>query len=107
MLRFGRIARIARFALAAILLLAGQAALVHPVSHVDEAGALVHAGHGHDRSGEELCGALDALTACVPGAAPLVVAAPSIDEVVAAPAPRAPRRAESPPFLSQGPPTLL
>lgn len=98
--------RFARLALAAILLLAGQAALVHPVEHVDERGALVHTGHDQERSGEELCDALQALTACVAGA-PRIVLAAVVEETFAAPAPRAPRLAEPPPFLSQGPPPLL
>jgi hypothetical protein len=84
--------RFARLALAAVLLAAWQAALQHEVEHADpshEAGLL--------------CGALDALTACAAPAQP-GFAAPASDYESPTYPPRAPRLAEAPPFLSQGPP---
>ena len=67
------IARALRVLLAVALLAAWQNALVHPVEHVDEAGALVHLadGHGGDQrgghAGNPLCDAVAALAACVAG----------------------------------------
>lgn len=102
----GVVRSLARIFLAAALLLAGQAALVHPLEHVDDHGALVHSGEQHERTGGELCDALQALTACVPDA-PRRLAVPEVFDVPAVPVERAPRVAEAPPFLSQGPPQLL
>ena len=103
------IARLARLLLIVALLAGWQAALLHPIKHVDERGALVHLGDADGKHGTakgELCDVLSTLTA---GAA--VVLAVFDYEDSTGPvsfAPRfEPRRAQAPPFLSQGPPTLL
>jgi hypothetical protein len=58
---------LARLLLVVALLAGWQAALLHPLEHVDGQGELVHAGHEEgspaDRA-ENLCDALAALTAC-------------------------------------------
>jgi hypothetical protein len=106
--------RLARLALAAVLLVAWQAALQHPIEHVDGLGELVHvhSGHAHDegRSDEpdtgSLCDLLAALTACAAQAA--VALAGSFSGFKAPEYPvSAPRLAEAPPFLSQGPPASV
>jgi hypothetical protein len=102
------LSRLARLALAAVLLAAWQAALEHPVEHVDELGELVHGhdGHAHDSEPGALCDLLAALTACAPAAPPVLpepfcaYASPSYPE-------SAPRAAEAPPFFSQGPPASV
>ena len=100
---------VARLLLVVVLLAGWQSALVHPIEHVDELGALVHVG---DRDGDhgsakgELCDVLSALTAC----ASIALAVFSFEELRApiSVKPRfEPRRAQAPPFLSQGPPALL
>jgi hypothetical protein len=102
-------AALARILLALVLLAGWQAALVHPLEHVDEHGHLVHAGDGHgDKSdpAAKLCDALSALTACAASDAAVAVVAFSQENgftVVA----RVLRKADPPPFLSQGPPALL
>ena len=98
-------ARLARLALAAAFVLAGQAALLHPLQHVDQQGSLVHV-PGKDKTPGKLCDTLAALTACVPDAPQLFAAAESVGTLPIAYL-RVPRLAEAPPFLSQGPPTLL
>ena len=100
------IARLARVALAFALLAGWQAALLHPLEHVDSHGALVHAGQDHQKTPGELCDQLNALTACAPAAAVALAVAEVFQEF---PLQRsgAPRVAEALPFLSQGPPTLL
>ena len=87
------LARLARVLFAVALVAVWQAAIEHPIEHLDvshEAGVL--------------CDTVDALTACAPGA-PASLATPvqpsGLVGVVAAAAPLA---AEAPPFLSQGPP---
>lgn len=104
---------LARLALLVALIAGWQMALVHPLTHVDEHGHWVHVDDGHAPRGDsssdpsaKLCDALSALTACAPGKA--------VDALLAAAASRQfrfaaerLRRAEPPPFLSQGPPALL
>jgi hypothetical protein len=100
---------IARLLLVFVLLAGWQAALVHPIQHVDSCGALVHLG---DRDGDhgsakgELCDILSALAACAtPAFAFFRVETP---HTVVPVEPRFTRRqAQAPPFLSQGPPPLL
>jgi hypothetical protein len=104
-------ARLGRLLLVLALLAGWQAALEHPIKHVDESGAFVHRHDGHSRDGGSgdsapgtLCDAFAALTACAPDAAcPLVASAPA-QSLVKQSGERAPRAAEAPPFLSQGPP---
>ena len=97
----------------AIALLAGwQAALEHPVRHVDELGEFVHLhdGHSHDDGDSEgsqggtLCDALAALTACAADAPQPLIASRQCEYSVASWNEAAPRVADAPPFLSQGPP---
>lgn len=104
---------LARLFLVVVLLASWQAALVHPLEHVDEHGRWVHVDDGRERHdgspsdpSAKLCDALSALTACAPGKA--------LDALLAAAASRQfhfaaerMRRADPPPFLSQGPPALL
>ena len=100
---------IARLLLIAALLAGWQAALVHPIEHVDGLGALVHLGEKdseHGSSSGELCDVLAALTACAASSSPFISPAPPAAPAVAAPR-FEPRRAQAPPFLSQGPPAAL
>ncbi len=114
------LARLARAALAFALLVAGQAALLHPLEHVDRHGHFVHLGgaDGGDARGEnerqdgpfnpsdKLGDSLAALTACVPDA-PRVFAVANQVDLLPIRRQLVPRTAEAPPFLSQGPPALL
>jgi hypothetical protein len=101
---------LARLVLAAALLAAWQSALVHPLKHVDELGGFVHLADGHEHGKKSnpsgLCDVLAALSACASGATNVFAAVSSVQEV-----PHhfhsAPRAAEAPPFLSQGPPVVL
>jgi hypothetical protein len=100
-------ARLARVLFLVVLLAGWQAALQHPIEHVDELGAFVHLhdGHSPDQGSDAglLCDALAALTACAPDA--LVFSGTcSPDHAVQSHPTGAPRMAEAPPFLSQGPP---
>ncbi|HEY1289093.1 MAG TPA: hypothetical protein VGF58_12260 [Burkholderiales bacterium] len=93
------------------MLLAGwQAALQHPIQHVDSKGGLVHVGDGHSGKkspdGSKLCDALAALTACA-AHSPTLFESPAEDRHVFRFYTFRPRTAEAPPFLSQGPPALL
>ena len=106
--------RLARLALAAVLLAAWQAALQHPIEHVDRLGEFVHvhSGHAHDDGHSDepdarpLCDLLAALTACAAQAG--IAFAGSLSEYKAPEYPvSAPRLAEAPPFLSQGPPASV
>jgi hypothetical protein len=102
--------RLARVALAVVLLAAWQAALQHPIEHVDELGELVHVHGGHSHEDERetgsLCDLLAALTACAAQAG--IAVAVSFTEYQAPEYPvSAPRVAEAPPFLSQGPPASV
>jgi len=97
---------IARLALVAAFVLVGQAALLHPITHVDPQGTLVHV-PGKDKAPGKLCDALSALTVCVPDASPANLSNfGSTARPLVLPQ-SAPRLAEAPPFLSQGPPALL
>jgi hypothetical protein len=94
-----------------LALLAGwQSALVHPLTHVDKNGDYVHLTDGQpkpkksDSSG--LCDVLAALAACAPSVAAVFIPvsdSQAVFNLLAA----APRLAEPPPFLSQGPPLVL
>ncbi|HEX9397469.1 MAG TPA: hypothetical protein VF943_12115 [Burkholderiales bacterium] len=97
---------IARLALAAAFVLAGQAALLHPLTHVDQKGSLVHV-PGKDKTPGKLCDALAALAACAPDATPQAFVVLEFTESFPVAYLRVPRPAEPPPFLSQGPPALL
>jgi hypothetical protein len=113
-------ARLWRVFLAVALLAVGQSALLHPLEHVDEHGHFVHlvAAPGSDARGEnerhddpdnpsdKLGDTLAALTACAPDAQLAFCASSSSYEAPSYPL-DAPRVAEAPPFLSQGPPALL
>ena len=100
---------LARLLLSVALLAAWQGALVHPLVHVDEQGGFVHLddGQGHDKksTASGLCDVIDALAAVV-GAAPKAFVADVVSHVVLLRSSSAPRAAEAPPFLSQGPPKL-
>jgi hypothetical protein len=103
-------ARLARLFLIVALLAGWQAALLHPLQHVNGQGGLVHASGGQsgktDSDSSRLCDALAALTACAPVAPPafkLAVADQRVERV----AEFEPRAAEAPPFLAQGPPAPL
>ena|SRR5688572_30202211 len=104
---------LARLLLVLALLAGWQAALVHPLEHVDEHGRLVHAGDGREDGGDAssdpsatLCDALSALTACAVHAG-LAVAALAVERRHFSFLAGRLRRADPPPFLSQGPPALL
>jgi hypothetical protein len=98
------LARLARVFLAVSLLAAWQSALQHTVEHVDELGGFVHLRGGHSEEGAELrCDVLAALTACAAQSAVALGPACSEHEAPAFPF-SAPRLAQRPPFLSQGPP---
>lgn len=83
-------ARLARVLFVVVLLAGWQAALEHPIEHAS-----------HEETG--LCHALDALTACTGGAQAVFPHNHANHESPYYPLP-APRVAEAPPFLSQGPP---
>ena len=99
------LARLARVLLVAALLAGWQAALLHPLQHLDEAGRFVHLGEDHS-GGSDLCDKLAALTACAASAPQCFAAlAPSSHSL---PSPKAQQcAAEAPPFFAQGPPALL
>jgi hypothetical protein len=90
-----------------VAVLAGwQAALQHPIEHVDELGELVHLHSGESHDEGSLCDALAALTAC---AAQTMVfsGAHSADYEVPSHSFGVLRIAQPPPFLSQGPTASL
>lgn len=98
---------LARLLLAVALLAGWQAALQHPIEHVDELGELVHVHSGHSDEGSDagpLCDLLTSLTACAPDAANVAVLAEGFEQRLQLEPENAPRAAEAPPFLSQGPP---
>jgi hypothetical protein len=101
---------LARLLLAAVLLAGWQAALQHPVQHLDSKGGLVHLGDGHSGKrtpdGSKLCDALAALTACA-AHSPALFESPATDHHAFCFSASRPRAAEAPPFLAQGPPVLL
>ena len=105
------LARLARVLLAVALLAAWQAALQHPIEHVDELGELVHVhsghSHGEDSDAGPLCDLLASLTACAPDAANVAVVAEAFEQRLQPEPETAPRAAEAPPFLSQGPPASV
>jgi hypothetical protein len=93
-----------------LALLAGwQAALQHPIVHVDSLGGFVHLHDGDSKSPNSgpLCDALAALTACAPHGISPALAAEHPGHPFQSPEARAPRIAEAPPFLSQGPPASV
>jgi hypothetical protein len=102
------LARLARVLLAAALLAGWQAALVHPLEHLDGSGALVHLSENQDGHPEKsvLCDALAALTACAAQTPLSQPAVPSLDEARFT-LRLAVRVADSPPFLAQGPPAPI
>jgi hypothetical protein len=89
-----------------IALLGGwQAALQHPIEHVDERGWFVHLDDGRSPEGSSvLCDVLNALTACAPDATPALLVSEHPAHRLQPQYQRAPRIADAPPFLSQGPP---
>ena len=109
---------VARLLLAAALLAGWQATLQHPIEHVDEHGHFVHIGgmDGDDARGENdgeggdpsdrLGELLAALGACA-AAAQAVLAERFPDYPLPSRPVAAPRAAEAPPFLSQGPPATV
>jgi len=103
-------AGLARLFLTVALLAGWQAALLHPLQHVNGQGGLVHMTDGEsgktDSGSSALCDALAALTACAPVAAP-AFKLPVADQRVERVAEFKPRAAEAPPFLAQGPPAPL
>ena len=103
------IRRLARFFLVVALLAAWQAALVHPVEHVDERGTLVHLGSGdgeHGSANGELCDVLSALTACASISLAVLGLEPASEHRSVAPR-FEPRPTQAPPFFSQAPPAAL
>ena len=104
------LARLARVFLAVALLAAWQAALQHPIEHVDELGELVHLHDGHSPDNAEagtLCDLLDSLTACAPDAGPTRATSELVQQTLRSLPRSAPRVAEAPPFFSQGPPASV
>lgn len=104
--------RLARLLLALALLAGWQLALVHPLKHFDSRGNYVHLGDGHSHerksgSSDGLCDAIAALAACAPEAP---AGLPPLGGTHSSPVwgdfgLRV--GAAAPPFLAQGPPTLL
>ena len=102
--------RLARVLLIVALLAGWQAALQHPIEHVDELGEFVHApGHSHEGGSDhgQLCDTLAALTACAPGAVQPLVASEQLELSLPPQHQGARRVAEAPPFLAQGPPASI
>ena len=101
---------VCRLLLVAALLAGWQGALQHPIEHVDELGEFVHlhSGHSHEEGSEAapLCDTLAALTACA-AEAHVFIAGHSSDYKVPSHPAGAPRVANPPPFLSQGPPASV
>jgi hypothetical protein len=103
-------ARLARLFLVVALLGAFQGALVHPLKHFDEHGGFVHLGERHSDEGGtasgELCDLLASLTGCAAASFPQLTVVQASQQRTQHPV-AAPRAAQPPPFLSQGPPALL
>jgi hypothetical protein len=101
----------ARLFLALAFLAGSQAALLHPLAHLDRNGEFVHlhGGHSDENRSESgpLCDALAALGACAPVAAAALPAFQQPDNSLPTPVVGAPRVAEAPPFLAQGPPASV
>lgn len=109
-MRLGRVGVLARLLLAVAILAAWQAALQHPIEHVDELGELVHLHDGHSPDQSEdatLCDLLDSLTACAPDPVPWAVPAQEFLNSASSLTYGEPRVADAPPFLSQGPPASV
>jgi hypothetical protein len=110
-MRLSALQVLVRLLLAAALLAAWQAALEHPIEHVDELGELVHLNDGHahdgDREPGSLCDLLASLTACAPGTPVLAPGSERVVSLLAFDNTGALRAAEAPPFLSQGPPASV
>jgi hypothetical protein len=99
--------RLARVLLVAVLLAGWQAALLHPLQHVDEGGSFVHLADGHSGNPQsEQCDVLAALTAC---ASPAPASLAPVSSVQPLPdfSGSELRAAQAPPFLSRGPPAVL
>ena len=96
-----------RFLLLLALAAGWQAALLHPITHVDADGGLIHRHDGHSPGAGELCDALAALTTCASGAAQSVLPSSALPYGFLSEPKSAPRTAEALPFLSQGPPAAL
>ena len=79
---------------------------MHPIQHVDERDQLIHRHGSHSDEEGSLCDALAALTAC---ASSVLVLSPTHAPQPGASVhlPDAPRLAQAPPFLAQGPPPAL
>jgi hypothetical protein len=106
--------RMLRILLALALLAVWQAALLHPLQHVDAHGAFVHVPGKHlpkvpgDRSASSLlCDAIAAVTACVAGLLPPATFAAAAVEPVPARSVVALRAASPLAYRSQAPPALL
>jgi hypothetical protein len=103
-----------RLVLVLALLAGWQAALLHPLEHVDDHGHLVHVvdQHSHDDGdssdpSSKLCDAFAALTACAPDGAIVFLGCSPASQKASFVFESAPRAAEAPPFLAQAPPTFL
>ena len=98
-------ARALRLFLAAALLAAWQGALLHPLEHFDQHGALVHLG-GSEEKQDAQCDALAAVASCV-GSSPLwLVFASPRGESHASSSKASLRGAPAPAYRSQAPPQL-
>jgi hypothetical protein len=94
-----------RLFLAAALVLTGTGALLHPLEHVDAQGGLVHV-PGKNETADTLCDVLAALTAVASGRVQHASVPVSTYFLPAFSAGEL-RISGAPPFLAQGPPTLL
>lgn len=110
-----RLNRLLRLSLAALLLSAWQAALLHPLQHVDAQGAYVHIpGGGMPKApGDKRapnpppCDVLAAVAACVASAPQFAIAAAAGIDAMHARETARPRGAPSLAYRSQAPPSLL
>jgi hypothetical protein len=93
-----------RFLLLLALVAGWQAALLHPITHVDADGGLVHRHDGQSPGAGELCDALAALTTCASDFSHPFTASAQVADAVQFWRNGAPRTADALPFLSQGPP---
>jgi hypothetical protein len=114
------LARLARGVFAVVLLAVWQAALLHPLQHVDEHGGFVHraGADGRDARGENdgprgpinpsdrLGDLFAALAFCAPDA-PAVFAQFICDQELPVQRFGEPRASAPPPFFAQGPPALI
>ena len=98
---------IGRLLLVLALVTGWQAALLHPITHVDTDGELVHRHDGHSPGDGELCDVLAALTACAPDLSQPFTASAQVGDAVQFWRNGAPRTADALPFHSQGPPAAL